>query len=458
MKFAHRLVDAGPQRCRDRNILWAAELPERTNASPVIVADRIFTPAEPDELLCLEKQTGRVLWRRINSLYEATGGGLRASHPAVAEKVEPLAAELRRTTQYAEAQALRRRIRELLIEADPKSYKLKWDGHLAAHCGIVGFTTTPVSDGRHVWAFFGQGVVACYDLAGGRKWIRRLEAEEIRYSCSPALIGGRLVVIFDGMYALDAETGAVAWKKDGVKSIASLIPARIGGTDVVFTRDGCVFRVSDGKLLWSNPHIRQGDTGWAAPAVVGSVMYLPWTGIGGLIIADFSGAAGEAWQPKLRTLEVNADHRRPNGEWLDRWTAGSPLIHQGIYYGIDQYGVFYAVDLATSRTLYRKDVGFDELHHYNAIGVGASATLGGKHVYVIDNQGACVVLEAGRVLKQLAANRIETPLRRDWPIPPQEILANGAPVFDGGRMYLRGEKHLYCIGAGACGLAEGKSP
>jgi len=56
------------------------------------------------------------------------------------------------------------------------------------------------------------------------------------------------------------------------------------------------------------------------------------------------------------------------------------------------------------------------------------------------------VLEPGPTYKPVAVNRIETVIGRDWPIPPQEILANGAPVFDGNRMYLRGEKYLYCIG------------
>ena len=32
--------------------------------------------------------------------------------------------------------------------------------------------------------------------------------------------------------------------------------------------------------------------------------------------------------------------------------AGSPLISEGVYYNIDQYGVFYAVELATGKTLY----------------------------------------------------------------------------------------------------------
>ncbi|MGB2824528.1 MAG: hypothetical protein WBF17_26370, partial [Phycisphaerae bacterium] len=170
--------------------------------------------------------------------------------------------------------------------------------------------------------------------------------------------------------------------------------------------------------------------------------------IGGLIVADFSSVTGDAWKPKLRMIGVEANHRRPNGEWLDRWTAGSPVIHEGVYYGIDQYGVCYAVDLKTGKTLYGRDGGFDELHHYNAIGVGASVALGGRHLYAMDNQGTCVVYEPGPLFKPVAVNRIETVIRRDWPTPPQEILSNAAPVFEGRRIYIRGEQYLYCIGPG----------
>jgi hypothetical protein len=43
-------------------------------------------------------------------------------------------------------------------------------------------------------------------------------------------------------------------------------------------------------------------------------------------------------------------------------------------------------------------------------------------------------------------NRLETMLPPDWPVGPQEVASNAAPVFDGDRLYLRGEKFLYCIG------------
>ena len=36
-------------------------------------------------------------------------------------------------------------------------------------------------------------VVACYDFDGNRRWIRRLDCEEVGYTCSPALSGGKVL-------------------------------------------------------------------------------------------------------------------------------------------------------------------------------------------------------------------------------------------------------------------------
>jgi len=458
-KFAARLIDVDPVPYEEKNIRWIARLPERSNASPVIVGDRIFAPAEPDELLCLDKATGKILWRRINGYFEATPVEKRAANPIFDREIRSLAEAVERTADYEEGLALRRKIRDLLVSVNEDEYGMKWDGHLASHFGIVGFTTTPVSDGACVWAFFGHGVVACYDLDGNRIWIRRLRAKEIAYSCTPALAAGKLFVVFDGLHALDAATGEEVWHLPETTTIASLIAARIRGTDVVTMKSGQVFRAADGKLLWSNPHIRTGDTGWAPPVVIGETLYLPWNGITGLIVADFAGAAveGDAWKPALRVIGLATDNHRPNGEWLDRWTAGSPLILDGTYYGIDQYGVAYAVDLASEKTLYKVDTRFDELHHYNAIGVAASCALGGKHIFVMDNQGSCVVYETGPVFQRVATNKIESLLPRDWPIPAQEILTNGSPVFDGECIYIRGEQHLFSIGP-PIGSSTGSAP
>lgn len=60
---------------------------------------------------------------------------------------------------------------------------------------------------------------------------------------------------------------------------------------------------------------------------------------------------------------------------------------------------------------------------------------------------AIVVLLPGPEFRSVARNRILTSLDRTLPIPAQETLAYAPPVSDGDRLYLRGERYLYCIGA-----------
>jgi hypothetical protein len=447
MRFTGRLYDPDPTAYEDKNIAWMTKLPERTNACPLIVGDRIFTPAEPDELICLDKATGKVLWRRFNTLYDATPQADRDANPVFKDKIAPLMEELAKNEDYEKGLELRRKLQTLLVSVDKAKYTLKWDGHFAAHFGIVGFTTTPVSDGKNVYAFFGYGVVACYDLDGNRKWIRRLTAKELVYSCSPALAGGKLMCVFGGLHGLDAATGDEAWTVPGVGCTASLIPMRVNGTDAVAVPRGMAYAASDGRVVWKNPQLEGSPGGgWGAALFLDNKIYLNFLGVASFTEADFTGVAAEPWKAKMRYFEIEANHHRPNGEWLDRSSPASPLIVNGVTYAIDEYGMLYALDLKTGKTYYQQETGFDELHSYVHIGVAASPTLIGKNVVVMDNQGCALVFEPGPTFKKVAMNRIETMLPRDWPIPPQEITANGPPVCDGERIYIRGEQYMYCIG------------
>ena len=179
-------------------------------------------------------------------------------------------------------------------------------------------------------------------------------------------------------------------------------------------------------------------------------MYVPRYGICSLCVLDFGGAKGDDWKPKiLASLDLDLPrevHHDREGHWVDRPTAGSPLIHDGLAYVLDVYGVLYVMDLETRRLVYLKDLGLEGLFHYNSLGVAASLTLAGKHIYALDNQGTVVVLEPGRTYREVARNRIATQLNRRWPIPGQETLSHSPLVADGSRFYLRGERYLYCIG------------
>jgi hypothetical protein len=86
------------------------------------------------------------------------------------------------------------------------------------------------------------------------------------------------------------------------------------------------------------------------------------------------------------------------------------------------------------------------LFHYCSVPVAASPALVGKHIIIQNNQGTALVLEPGRTYRQVGKNQIATQIDRYWPIPAQETLAYAPPVADGNRLYIRGERYLYCIG------------
>jgi outer membrane protein assembly factor BamB len=425
------------------------ELPHRSNATPIVVGDRVFVMAEPDELLCLDKNSGKILWRAANNSYEALTPAERKATPAFADKVDPLFAALNKEKDFVKRVELRNQIQQALTTIDKDRFIWNGDGHFEAHFGIVGFTTpTPISDGKHVWVWLGNGIAACYDLDGNRKWITRVSTDELSYASSPALADGVLVVFLHKLIGVDAATGKVLWQQPKVtNNSGGLLTATIGGVPVVVTQRGDVVRPRDGQILYRSRFQTNGDSGWSPGVVLKDVLYQPLYGVTHLYLLDFSGA-GDSWKPKTggpieTPIEVS---KREGGKWVDRSTAGSPLVVDDMAYAVDIYGWFYAFDLKTNKTAYYKETDLHGLFHYNSLPVAASPTLAGKHIIVQDNQGTSLVLEPGRSFKRVAKNRIATQLDRPWPIPAQETIAYGPPVPDGSRLYIRGERYLYCIG------------
>src|SRR5690606_21409500 len=75
----------------------------------------------------------------------------------------------------------------------------------------IGWSSpTPITDGEHIWAVFSTGVVSCWTLQGKKVWSRWLGAttgHQKGYdgvpTASPVLHGGRLLVGYEQLFALD---------------------------------------------------------------------------------------------------------------------------------------------------------------------------------------------------------------------------------------------------------------
>ncbi len=455
MSFCLRLMDPPTVEYATKNIRWMTELPGRSTSTPILVGDRIYLAAEPDLLVCVDKTSGRILWSAANNYYEALPADQRQTNPAFVMRVDPLVAKLKSEPDRVARMSLRREIQESLVKIDADRFEMNFDGHFAAHFGIVGFSMpTPVSDGEHVYVWSGLGVAACYDLDGRRQWITRVPTGPLEYGSSPALADGVLAVFLGKLHGLDAKTGKLLWTQPRIhKNIAAMLATTFAGQQVFVSQLGEIIRPSDGAVLFRPRNAIDGGC-WGPPVVLGSRMYVGKYGVKQLGVFDFQGvaAAGDAerWNPELlATIELTLPREhslRLDGSWLDRSTAGSPLVNQGLSYSVDIYGCLYVRDLETQATVYYKDLELEGLMHYNAVPVAASPTLIGDRIVVLDNQGTAVILAPGREFKVLARNRIETRLDRVWPLPAQETLAYAPPIADETCLYLRGERYLYCIG------------
>ena len=84
---------------------------------------------------------------------------------------------------------------------------------------------SPATDGKHVYAMFGNGIVGCYDFAGNEVWKFDLQQRYGKFSIAfgmtstPILDGDKLYIqlLHTNYYllaALDKLTGRELWKHD----------------------------------------------------------------------------------------------------------------------------------------------------------------------------------------------------------------------------------------------------
>lgn len=272
-----RCPDAQPilEWSKEKNVLWKTPLEKWSNATPILVGERIFVCEEPDVLVCLARKDGRILWKKATPLTDLLSEDEKAEMKrlkAVHKKLQPMLDEERKTRR-ARNEAKKK------LDASPEDDRRKeqfkqWDSKLKAigkelsprrkdmkrlaqytpprvHA-VNGYTSmTPTSDGQGVYVVFGTGVVAGYDLEGNRLWARRMEKPTMGYgiSASPLLVGEVLVAHLNLIWGLDKSTGETRWKTPSRVRYGSPVHARIGERDVAITAGGDFVDISDGSIL-----------------------------------------------------------------------------------------------------------------------------------------------------------------------------------------------------------------
>jgi len=423
----------------EARIEWETPLPERGNASPILVGGRLFFTAEPATLICADAATGKILWQKSNEyldLIELAPGQAEEIEAAremareVEEKAAPLERELyreerrmRRDRDNAEVAErvgqLKSQLAELRKSAGPQAEQMKKP---PAHDTNGYASYTPVSDGKHVWACFGTGVVVCYDFEGKRVWHQRGETPDHDWggASSPTLVDNKLIVRFRDYVALDPATGEEVWRTPS-GGVAFNCPANfeLDGKSYLYTARGELIRAGDGKKLPSQDFTLTAKP-WAffnTPSVIGNRIYIAY------------GSEGEEGEAHALEIPATADLLEENGlkkVWSKQVSKNryysSPLVHEGIVYLITREYQMQALDAGTGEELYSERIrGFAGTAY-------PSLTLVGDVIFVGAEDGNAAFVKPGRSFTEIARTKVD-PYR-------------STPIFNGKWSYLRTHENL----------------
>ena len=422
-------------------------------AAPIIVGDKMFLQSEPYDLVCLDKNTGKVLWARSNNYFEATPEADRKGK-AEFDEAGKLASDLNKANdawgttgsltkeQVLAKDALHKKLYDTMKKIDEAKYTFTKEQDL----GMAGFV--PTSDGKSVWAWYASGIAACYDLEGNRKWIAldNRGAQHHGFHTSPLLLEGKLIVYMADIRCLDASTGKQLWVKTICKDPkehwssafeGSLCPLNVGGIAMFMTPNGEINRASDGEKVFGDRTV-VGSIQRPSPVLHGDTVFKLDSG-GLLHIIKLPKEDGD----KLEAVS-NMRVKLETGSRIffgDCWQA-SPVVHEGLVYCLHNTGLLSVIDAEKGQVVYQKRLDLDVTPGWSLI--APSLAMAGGKIYAMSCTGTVVVFEPGREFKPLAKNRVTAVVGTGhWWQRAERFAAS--PIFDGKRIYLRGEAGLYCI-------------
>ena len=288
-----------------------------------------------------------------------------------------------------------------------------------------GYTVpTPAADSERLFVVFGSSVLAALDHAGKELWRKELVPFDfdVALASGPILFRDRVILQLDGvkrssrLVAYDGKTGDVKWQQDRpTAGFGHSTPtlARVGTRpQLLVAANGAVQGVDpeDGKLVWWC----QASGATASPVMSKGLVYCDG-GRGGMgVCVDPTGKG-----------DVTKTHRK----WkLDRVPQGfsSPVVIGDQLYRLTDPGVL------RSWSLSKGEVGAT-LRLLGASTSSSPFTTPEGRIYAA-SAGKSYVVQAGEKLEVLATNDLGDP-------------SSASPAVAGGRIYLKGERSLWCIGA-----------
>ena len=303
---------------------------------------------------------------------------------------------------------------------------------------------TPVTDGKLICVISGNAQVACFDFAGNQKWTFDVQKKfgkmgiQFGYGSSPLLVDGKVVFqMLQGLFtddpcylfALNLADGKLLWhverptdaihESPDAYSTPTLLVMNgrkqvvVGGSDYVTGHD-----LETGKELWRggglNPSKDRNFRVISSPVVKDGMIFAP-TRVKPFI-AFRAGGSGD----------ITESHTA--WKWTERGSPDVPTVvsdGERLYMADDQ-GAFTCVNAKTGEKIYGPE----------QTGIGrtsSSPILADGKLYLISESAETAVVQAGPEFKLLAKNALDG------------SYTLSTPAFVDNEIILRTGKHLYCI-------------
>jgi outer membrane protein assembly factor BamB len=335
--------------------------------------------------------------------------------------------------------------RWVVYDVDFETGRIRWTRELRntpapvmRHIKNSFASETPVTDGEHVYVYFGSlGAVAALDLAGNISWVKEVAALDGRQgfgtAASPLLYRGRLYVVHDNltrsfMVAFDAKSGTELWRVDREEVENWSTPVvweNALRTEIVTSGMGKVRSYDlDGKLLWQVGGMTVNTV--PTPIPTRDLIYIN-SGYPGAnprpVYAIKPGASGDI---SLKSGETSNEFIRWYQPLLGTYNTSS-LVYGDFYYTLLDRGFLLCHNARTGEQVYGR-----QRISAESSGFTASPWAYNGKLFLLSEDGDTFVIQAGPEYKLLGKNSLNE-------------MTLATPAVARGSLILRTQTKLYRI-------------
>ena len=294
--------------------------------------------------------------------------------------------------------------------------------HEGAHRDNNFASASPTTDGERLYCWFGSAGLFCYDLDGNKLWERNLGKIKMGASlgegCSPVVHNGKIVIVRDhsrqsSIEVLNAKNGKLLWMVERHEKNAWATPAIVshsGKTQVITTASGKVrsYDLNSGKVIWKCAGLTgnaipcpviEDDTVYCMTGYKGySLMAIPLNAKG-----DITGSNKILWTKRRGTPYVP-----------------SPILYDGLLYFTQSNQALLSCVNAKSGKTYIDRTRLKGLTNIYASPVGADG-----RIYLNDRSGVTLVLKRSRELNVIAKNELGEQIVSSSALAGNQLLIRG---------------------------------